>query len=248
MGQTADQLRQELDHKRHELTRDIDHIEGKVKETLDINRYVEQNPLLAAGLAVAGGFLLGSMMGGGKHKDEHRFERGTYPTAAYYAGGYTPTGSGYIQDGAYGGSQFEQHHPGSGSGIISGVTSGVKESFRRGSGGSTIEDTLSNMTAALTAIMVEKAKEMLDRNLPGFAEKYDQAQQRASIEGSYQAGSHRGYAEAAPDGSPLDAEDRAGRSGMAGAALGATATPYSSTSDGEQSGAPPAPTPRTTPQ
>jgi hypothetical protein len=69
----------------------------------------------------------------------------------------------------------------SGPGIISGVTSGVKESFRRGTGGNTVEDTISNVTAALTAILVDKAKEMLDRNLPGFADKYEQARTHETI-------------------------------------------------------------------
>src|SRR3712207_3387874 len=69
MGQTADQLRQELDRKRHDLTRDVDRIEEKVKSTFDLNSQVQQNPLLAAGLAVAGGFLLGNLVGGGSKSE-----------------------------------------------------------------------------------------------------------------------------------------------------------------------------------
>ena len=33
---------------------------------------------------------------------------------------------------------------------------------------------MTNITAALTAVLMDKAKELLDRNLPGFADRYEQ--------------------------------------------------------------------------
>lgn len=186
MGQTADQLRQELDRKREELTKDVDRIEERVMSAFDINHQVEQKPLLAVGLAVAGGFLLGSMVGGGsskpKYEVDRRYSRGSYAGPGAYTGGQ----SIYSQPApfaAQGHTNAEQQHAG-GPSLIGNVAEGVKESFRRGSGGSTVEDTVSNVTAAITAILVDKAKEMLDQNLPGFADKYEQARQRGVVGGS----------------------------------------------------------------
>jgi len=163
------------------LTRDIDHIEDKVKSTFDFKNQIDQNPLMAAGLSIVGGFLLGSMIGGGKKSHEPRSFSSGYPSASYYSSSYTPSSSVYSQPGAVDTASHGMQQRDSGPGLISGVTSGVKESFRRGTGGNTVEDTISNVTAALTAILVEKAKEMLDRNLPGFADKYEQARTHETI-------------------------------------------------------------------
>ena len=62
---------------------------------------------------------------------------------------------------------------GNGPGIVGEVKAGLTESFRRGSGTS-VDDALTNITAALTAVLIDKAKELLDRNLPGFADRYEQ--------------------------------------------------------------------------
>ena len=93
MGPTADQLRQEIEHKREDAAAKIDAIEerietataqvrsgveeipqalkgevqevtDKVKENLDLRRQIEQRPLAAIGAGLLGGFLLGGMGGG----------------------------------------------------------------------------------------------------------------------------------------------------------------------------------------
>lgn len=170
MGQTADQLRQELDQKRRDLTRDVDRIEEKVKSTFDLNSQVQQNPLLATGLAVLGGFLVGNIVGGGeKSKDTaSRDWQRSSSAPSYSAGGYAPSSSTYSQTTEHTSGRHEAH---SGPSLID----GVKESFRRGSGGGNVEDMVSNMTAAITAMLVDKARDLLDSNLPGFADKYEQA-------------------------------------------------------------------------
>src|SRR3712207_382968 len=95
MGQTASQLRQELDQKRDELSRDVDMIQEKVKSTFDVKAQVEQNPLASVGIALAGGFLLGMMTGGGKKqpdygKGSYSYAGGNYPSSSY-SGGYPGT-------------------------------------------------------------------------------------------------------------------------------------------------------------
>jgi len=238
MGQTADQLRQELDQKRRELTHDVDRIETKVRETFDLNSQIEQNPLLAVGLAVAGGFVLGSVIGGGKSKDEG------------YQGSYGPTG-GYSQARFYGGSpqhdyaanwsnsaassapSAPRYEEPQGPGMIATVASGVKESFRKGSGGSTVEDTLSNVTAALTAVLMDKAKEMLDQNLPGFADKFEQAARRGTAQPGFgpTPTSTGGYA--ADSGRTAGAT---GGTGSIGGGIGSGGTSGSTSSQGSSSG------------
>ena len=139
MDQTASQLRQELDQKRHDLTRDVERIEEKVKSSFDLNRKIDENPLAAVGLSVAGGFLLGNMVGGGKKR--HASGAGS----ASYASGGAPSGA--VQSGAstpgppWSGAQWSQpsqpSSQGNGPGIVGAVKAGLNESFSRSSGHST---------------------------------------------------------------------------------------------------------------
>jgi hypothetical protein len=187
MGQTADELRRELDQKRGELTRDVDMIQEKVRSTFDIKAQVEQNPLPSVGLALAGGFLLGMMTGGKKHPDHgkggYTYASGGHTSGAY--GGYQPNIYSYSpsSQSTYNPSSYgQQGHQGqSGGGMLNTVTEGFKDSFRKGTGGNSIDDTVSAVTAALTAILVEKAKEMFDKNLPGFAARYEQVVQHGQV-------------------------------------------------------------------
>jgi hypothetical protein len=217
MDQTASELRRELDRKRHELTHDVDRIEEKVKSSFDLNRRIDENPLLAVGLSVVGGFLLGNIVGGGKKRHpsdsgSYSSASGGYPSAAFYSGASTPgpywSGSSSYGTGAQW-SQSGQAGQGNGPGIVGEVKEGFKESFRRGSGTS-VDDALTNITAALTAVLMDKAKELLDRNLPGFADRYEQV-------------AHSGD-------TPMSGADM-GRQGFAsGYASGATGAPTSTSS------------------
>ena len=87
MGTTADQLRQEIDQKRDDASRKINEIESRlesttenvrdevrqtaqdvtdqVKETLDVKSQIQERPLVAIGVGLVGGFLLGGMGGDG---------------------------------------------------------------------------------------------------------------------------------------------------------------------------------------
>jgi hypothetical protein len=185
MGQTASELRRELDHKRDELTRDVDKIQEKVKSTFDLKGQVEQNPLPSVGLALAGGFLLGMMTGGKKEPDHGRggysYASGSHPSSSY--GGYQPNIYSYSPStqSTYNPSSYGQQGAQSGGGMMHTVAEGFKDSFRKGTGGSTIDDTVSAVTAALTAILVDKAKEMFDKNLPGFAARYEQVVQHGQV-------------------------------------------------------------------
>ena len=158
------QLRRELDQKRNELTRDVERLEAKVKSTFDLSTQIQERPLLSVGLALLGGFVVGRRGGGDKAESSESRHQSAVDTRLYgYGGMSTPTN--HLQ----GQADTRAHDPG----LIDHFKDGIQESFRRGTQGSTVDGVITNMTAALTAILVTKAKEILDQNLPGFAEQYD---------------------------------------------------------------------------
>ena len=175
MGQTADDIRQELDRKRHELSHDVERIEEKVRSTFDINRYIEEQPLVATGVAVLAGFVLGNMVGGGGNDKQRHGGYGSYSGDYGGYGGHTPRSGFY--GGASGGYQ-PSHYQRQGHGMMTSVKDSVKQGFQSTAGNRDVENMMSSVTAALTALLMEKAREVLDQNLPGFSEKFEQAQQQ----------------------------------------------------------------------
>jgi len=74
MGQTTDELRQAVDETRENATQKIQEIEQMVgektemvKQSLDWRTRVNDQPMMALGIALAGGFLLGGVVGGKDH-------------------------------------------------------------------------------------------------------------------------------------------------------------------------------------
>lgn len=210
MGQTADQLRQELDQKRRDLTHDVSQIEEKVKSTFDWQQQVEHNPLLATGLAVVGGFLLGNMLGGGGRSEvraEYRPSYGYRGATPYADAGSAPQARHFNPSDGSASSQAHDDGPG----FMDIVAGGVKESFRRGAGGTTFEDAMSNVSAALIGMLVDKARNVLDESMPGFTQKYDQmmnptgqptqASRASSLGEAARSGYRPSTAEAAPNDS-----------------------------------------------
>lgn len=138
---TAEQLRDQATNTaglmRNEVKGAVDDTIATAKENLDIRQQIEDRPLVALGVAFAGGILLGGMTGGGK--------------------------------GHSGGSQAS-----SGQGQSSGGRSGglVQAAFKQ----SGLEETLSNASAALMGTVTEQLRTTLDRTFPGFGEKLQTAQ------------------------------------------------------------------------
>jgi hypothetical protein len=70
MGETTDQLRDQVDQTRDDASRTIQEIEDRVssatqqvKDQLDWRHQVQQRPLMSVGLAVIGGMVLGGLTG-----------------------------------------------------------------------------------------------------------------------------------------------------------------------------------------
>lgn len=176
MGQTADELRSELDRKRVELTRDVDRIEDKVRSTFDLRQQVEQNPLQMTGLAIAAGFVLGNLVGG-HHSEEsgQAFRSNQHRTAGMGMSGLAPSSAG-LAGGIYSREATPQSmpEPHDGPSFFATMGESVKQGFQRSTGGNSFEATLSSVSATMLAMLLDKAKEALDSNLPGFAEKFEQ--------------------------------------------------------------------------
>ncbi len=181
MGQSADQLRQEIEQKREDAAQKIEQIESRVtdtveqarttvddtvmkardtvegtvqkaKESVDLRRQVEEKPLLALGAALLGGFALGGMLGGGK---------GGQGSSAY--GGRPSHVEGSSQ--AYYASQGSQGQ------------GGLRGNIQQAAKSSGLEDMLANGTTALMNSLTERLKATLDETFPGFAEKLEQQTQ-----------------------------------------------------------------------
>jgi len=75
MGETANQIRREIEEQREDLGENLQQLEHKVKRTADWRAQFDERPLTMIGVAFGGGLLLSSLAGGGKgkdHQDGHR--------------------------------------------------------------------------------------------------------------------------------------------------------------------------------
>jgi ElaB/YqjD/DUF883 family membrane-anchored ribosome-binding protein len=166
MGESADQIRQELDQKRADASRKIEQLEDQVthtaeevkqnvQETVDLRHQIEQRPLIALGTAFVGGFLLGGILGG----DDDKKRQGYY--------GYGNASSYQYQGNDQGSRQ--QHQGESGGSISGGLKKAAKDSG--------LESTITNAAAAAMATASDRLKSTIDQSFPGFASKYDTAQE-----------------------------------------------------------------------
>jgi len=164
MGETADQIRRQVDQKRDDASQKIDQIEqkvmgtaqqieGKVTETADqvksqMNwRYqVEEHPLMSVGVAMVGGMMLGNMMG----KDDHQ---------------YRSSPDVHV-------SQQSMHQGG-----------GMGESIRKAARNSGLDNTVQNFASAAFGMIGERMREMTERTFPGMLDKVQTAADRGSETG-----------------------------------------------------------------
>lgn len=176
MGQTADELRQEIDTKRDMAAEKIDQLEQKVtgaaeqvkgqvagaadqvkeqvKQTVDWRHQVEERPLVALGAALAGGFVLGGMLGGNDDRSRHDDTRHKEAPITPARGGSSSMSSGIMAGAA-------------GSGLMGTVREAAKNTG--------LEDTLNNLTTSLMSTLSDRVKEIADQIVPGMGEKLQNA-------------------------------------------------------------------------
>ena len=160
MGQTADQLRQEIEQKREDAASKIDQIEARVtdttqavkdtvqdlpqmakdtvtdtvqqvKQSINVQEQIQQRPLAALGAAIAGGFLLGGIMRGG--------------------------------GGQSGGGQYAGMSQG---GMASGIRSAAESSG--------LDETISGLSGALMGMLTERVRSTVEQSFPQIAERMQQ--------------------------------------------------------------------------
>jgi len=149
MGETADQLREEVSAARDQAAEKIEMIEQKVgeatqqvKDKFDWRRQVDDNPLLAVGAAMIGGMALGMMTGGGDDSSD-RHHQSPYASMS---------GSG-----AYG----RQSNGGGGLGQM----------LRNTAKSSGFEDSIQSMSSAIMSAMTDRVREFADKAMPGAGDK-----------------------------------------------------------------------------
>jgi len=151
MGETADQLRQQVDQKRDDASQKIEQIEQKVMDTagqveqkvtetaqqvkdkLDWRQQVEERPLVALGAALIGGMMLGGVLG---------------------------------KDG--------QHHSGSSqssSSTSAGSSAGVTGAIRKAAQNSGLDDTIEKFASNMFSSISQRVREMTDESFPGLMDK-----------------------------------------------------------------------------
>jgi ElaB/YqjD/DUF883 family membrane-anchored ribosome-binding protein len=153
MGETADQLRQEVDQKRDDAADKIDQIQAKVegatqqvkdtvddakqqvKDTFDLRKQIEEKPLLALGAALAGGFILGGVLGDNGH-DDRRYPR-------------------YDQ----GPRQMPNRPP---------ASLGMMDNVRKAAKSTGLEDTLNSMVSSFMGNLGERVKAIGEEAFPGL--------------------------------------------------------------------------------
>jgi hypothetical protein len=163
MGQAADWGRQELGRSPWPEPPSINAPDAPSVD-LSFTDQVAQRPLTYLGIAVASGFAIGWITGG-RSDDDSSAEAPRYSTPPAPQSWATST-------------------PDDGPGVIQTIQSGLGDSIRRGTGHEP-GDLLGSLTAALTGLFVDAAKDLLDQNLPGFKERYEHA---ARMSGGIQPG------------------------------------------------------------
>lgn len=191
MGQSTDQIRQEIDHNRNDAAQKIDQLQSQIQGTADQMRTSVQDTAEQMVDQVKGTVddTVASVKQSFdiKKQVEERplMSLGVALVGGFLLGGMTGGGGGgghqqrQQYGGYYGGGQHEggyqsgeprhsssQHQ--SGGVMANGIRSAVQKTG--------IEDTISNAAAALLGSVTDQLKSTLDQNFPGFADKMNTAQ------------------------------------------------------------------------
>jgi ElaB/YqjD/DUF883 family membrane-anchored ribosome-binding protein len=177
MGETADQLRQQVDQKRDDASQKIEQIEQQVmntahqveqkvtdtaqqvKDKLDWRQQVEERPLLSLGAALIGGMVLGGIMG----KDSNHQSSGQHFSTSTHTGATSP------QMGAA-------------------SSGGVTNALRNAARDSGLDDTIQRFASNAFSSITERVREMTDDAFPGMIDKI----QKVTDKGSASSGSTTG--------------------------------------------------------
>ncbi len=176
MGQSSDQIRQEIDHKRNDAADKIDQLQGQVQETTEQMRGQVQESVDQVRDQVKG--TVDDTIQQVKQSVDFRQQIEERPLVmlgaallgGFLLGGMTGGNSGSSHQ-SPGYASTSSHDQGSTHGS---AASGIRTAVQK----SGLEETISNAAAALLGSVTDQVKGTLDRNFPGFAGKMETAQSK----------------------------------------------------------------------
>jgi hypothetical protein len=173
MDEKPDEIMNHIESQRDQLGRNLNELEARVKRTTDWRAQFDRNPMLAMGIALGGGMLIGSMVGG----SGNRMKRSSWSSSSS-----SPEGRSYASANLAS-STSAGSHIGAGE-MGSAVTASPYRQHRRKT-----TDTLEQIKAALIAFGTAKVKEFMNEALPGFQQHLADAERRSSSRQSDMYGS-----------------------------------------------------------
>jgi ElaB/YqjD/DUF883 family membrane-anchored ribosome-binding protein len=186
MGQSSDELRQEIDQRRHDAEQKINDLQGQIQGTTDgLRTQAQETAAELKSTAQETVTELRDQVQGTVDdtiqtvKENINFEqfvqeRPLVSLGAALIGGFVL--GGLLNDSGGGGSS-RSHDSGSSGSYSGSSSSGLGHSLRSALKSSGLEDTVNSAAAAMMGSMTEQLKQTMDRNMPGFADRMSTAQQ-----------------------------------------------------------------------
>ena len=171
MDEKPDQIMNHIEAQRHELGRNLNELETRVRRTTDWRAQFDRNPMLMMGVALGGGLLLGTITGSSRKSSRSSWSS----SAKSYGSSNVSPSSGYTSPSSYDSSSPGYGLAGAGAGYAAGRASSspaLREQRRKAT------DTLEQMKAALIGFATAKVKEFMTEALPGFNQHLDEAERR----------------------------------------------------------------------
>jgi ElaB/YqjD/DUF883 family membrane-anchored ribosome-binding protein len=184
MGQSADELRQEIDQHRYDAERKINDLQGQIQGTAEdlrtqaeegVNQIRDQVQNTATDIRdQVQGTVDDTIQSVKDSFDYEQFiqDKPLVSLGAALIGGFV-LGGLLNSSGGGGGSQNQSGSSSYSS--SSGSQSGIGDSVRNAYKSSGLEDTVSNAAAAMMGSITEQLKQTMDKNMPGFADRMDTA-------------------------------------------------------------------------
>lgn len=181
MGQSSDELRQEIDQRRHDAEQKINDLQQTVQGTAEDLKSQAQDTVTEMSEQVQGA-VESAVHTVTENVDIETFikERPLVSLGAALIGGFVLGGLIDGDDGGHRSSRAESYSGERGS-LSSGSSGGgsslggtLRDTIRK----SGFEDTFNNAAAAMLGSFTEQLKGTIDRNMPGFADKMESAKQQ----------------------------------------------------------------------
>ena len=206
VGQTAQQVTEQVKATTQQVTE-------QVKENFNWRRQIEERPLVMLGAAFLGGFVVGSVTGGGDDGHGGSAYRAREMPGYSYGGPYNGGQMAYQHGTSYQPTESGTHDRGTGGAMAALGGAGLMAGLRNAVQSSGLQDTLTNSASAVLGNLGERIKSTLEEQIPGFAEQMKQkeqggqdGQQRTSGESS--SSSQSGWSGKEPAAATTDAAGR----------------------------------------